>query len=208
MKKHYYEKLLHIKTDGYQQEYDTLSHNHPYEPTDYAVLELLLDEFELNQTDSIIDFGAGLGRLCFFLHYFKHVMVKGVEMDETLYQQSIKNKQKYLRKTKKERDTIQFHHTLAEDYVIKRTDNRFYFFNPFSVQIFMKIIGNILRSVEESPRKVELILYYASEDYTYYLNNNTPFQIKQEIIVPHLYEKNPYEKLLIYHSSDLNISNG
>lgn len=62
----------------------------------------------------------------------------------------------------------------------------------------MKVIHNILRSVEENPRDVELILYYASDDYRYFLDNQTIFELKDEIILPHLYEHNPYEKFLIY----------
>ena len=201
MKEHYYEKLLHIKTGGYQKEYDALSHNHPYVPTEYEVLELLLEQYEFKQDDCMVDFGAGKGRLCFFIHYFKKIRVKGVEMDDTFYQQAVKNKKKYMKKTKKGQETIQFHHELAEVYEIADSDNRFYFFNPFSVQIFMKIIQNILRSTEESPREVELILYYASEDYIYFLENNTPFQLKQELFVSRLYDNNPYERFSIYHLS-------
>lgn len=199
MKEHYYDKLLHIKTVGYEKEYDPLSQNHPYEPTDYYVLEVLLKQYEFNQMDCLVDFGAGKGRLCFFLHYFRQIAVKGVEMDAALYEQAIKNKKKYIRKMKKGKESMQFHHTLAEVYEIDRADNRFYFFNPFSVQIFMKIIQHILHSVEKSPREVELILYYASEDYIYYLENNTPFQFKQEVIVPWLYDNNSYERFSIYY---------
>jgi hypothetical protein len=55
-----------------------------------------------------------------------------------------------------------------------------------------------LRSVEKKPREIELILYYAPEEYIYFLENQTAFELKEEIVLPELYEKNPYEKFLIY----------
>ena len=56
----------------------------------------------------------------------------------------------YLKKHKNSEDQIHFQCCLAEEYQINPSDNRFYFFNPFSIQIFMKIINNILISVEKS----------------------------------------------------------
>ena len=47
-------------------------------------------------------------------------------------------------------------------------------------------------------RPVELILYYPSDDYIYYLENNTPFIIKNEIILDSLYKKDNNERFLIY----------
>ncbi|MEH6948737.1 SAM-dependent methyltransferase, partial [Bacillus sp. JJ634] len=72
------------------------------------------------------------------------------------------------------------------------------FFNPFSVQIFMKIIQNILRSVEQFPRDIELVLYYGSKDYIFFLENQTAFQLKKEILLEGLSDSNPYERFLIY----------
>ena len=47
-------------------------------------------------------------------------------------------------------------------------------------------------------RPVELILYYPSSDYIYYLENNTPFVIKREIILDDLYTKDNNERFLVY----------
>ena len=87
---------------------------------------------------------------------------------------------------------------MAEEYDIDMRDNRFYFFNPFSVQIFMKIINNILLSFEKEPRQIELILFYASQDYIFFLENQTAFELKNEVMLPGLTESNPFEKFVIY----------
>jgi hypothetical protein len=55
-----------------------------------------------------------------------------------------------------------------------------------------------LVSVEKYKREVDVILYYPSEDYIYYLENNTLFELIKEIQLPGLYENNTNERFLIY----------
>ena len=47
-------------------------------------------------------------------------------------------------------------------------------------------------------RHLEVILYYAAEEYIYYLENQTAFSLKQEIKINGLYEQNQNERFLIY----------
>jgi len=198
MKQHYYEKLLNIKTGIYQKESDDAQHYYPYEPTAYEALEALLESYAFKKDDCMVDFGCGKGRLSFFIHYFSRIHVKGIEMDKALYEAATANKNNYLRKMNKHHARIAFYCCLAQKYPIDASDNRFYFFNPFSLPIFMKVINNILRSVEIANRDVELILYYASDDYIYYLENHTIFERKEEIILPKWYKEDPSERFLIY----------
>lgn len=192
-----YDELLNIKTAGDQKGFHASFHYHRYEPTSYHDLEILFKKYELKKSDSIVDFGCGKGRLNFYIHYLFHATVIGVEMNEEFYQDAVENKRNYIRKHKNSGNQIQFQCCLAEEYQINPSDNRFYFFNPFSIQIFMKIIKNILISVEESVRDVELVLYYPSEDYIYFLDNHSVFELKQEVTLTG-YNHNPQERFLIY----------
>lgn len=198
MKEYYYDKLLNISTGGYQKDNSKSFHYHPYEPTQYNALEALFKEYELNGSDRVVDFGCGKGRLNFFINYFYDASVVGIEMDETFYKVAIQNQSRYVMKKKKSKDKVHFHCCLAEEYQIDPHDNRFYFFNPFSKEIFIKVVNRILLSVEHSERDIELILYYASDDYIYYLENDTSFELKKEITVPDSYERDPYERFFIY----------
>ncbi len=198
MKEYYYDELLNIFTGGEQEGFNKSFHYHRYEPTPYSALELLLKKYELKSSDRVVDFGCGKGRLNFFINYWFNATVIGIEMNETYYQEALENRESFLRKFEKGSEKIQFQCCLAQDYQIDPLDNRFYFFNPFSIQIFMNIINNILLSIEKSERDIELVLYYVSEDYLYYLENNTCFELKQEIVLPGLYENDAYEKFLIY----------
>lgn len=119
-------------------------------------------------------------------------------MNENFYQDSLENQRRFLKKNKDSKNKIQFHHCTAEEYPINPQDNLFYFFNPFTIQIFMVVIKRILLSYEQFQREIELVLYYPSEDYIYFLENHTIFELKREIMLPNVYKNNPNERFLIY----------
>lgn len=198
MKEKEYDEQLNIKTGGDQKGTHPSFHYHRYEATPYSALEVLFANYELKSSDRIVDFGCGKGRLNFYVSYLYNATVVGVEMNEIFYQESVANRDTYLKKTNRSIEKIHFHCCIAEEYEIDPLDNCFYFFNPFSVQVFMNIVKNILVSVEASAREIEIILYYPSEDYIYYLENYTSFRLRKEVTLPGIYEKNPNERFLIY----------
>ncbi|MEH7463935.1 methyltransferase [Bacillus thuringiensis] len=198
MNEQYYDAVLHIKTVGEQKEFYKSLHYHRYEPTPYHALETLFAQYDLKSSDRVVDFGCGKGRLNFYIHHFYHASVVGIEMNETFYKEAMENRDRYIKKEKKGRDKIHFQCCLAQEYEIDPLDNKFYFFNPFSVQVFMNVINNILFSVEQVEREIELILYYPSEDYIYFLDNQTSFELKEEMRLSGLYERNSNERFLVY----------
>jgi SAM-dependent methyltransferase len=189
------DKLLNIKTTGEQRRFLASLHYHRYEPTPYTALELFFNEYKLSRHDQVVDFGCGKGRLNFFLNFYFNTKVNGVEMNETFYMEALQNKQSYLKKLRNRADKINFHCVLAEDYSISSDENKFYFFNPFTVQILMKVVKNIMVSFEKFQREIDLILYYPSEDYIFYLDTQTPFELAYELNLP---ENNPNERFLVY----------
>lgn len=196
-----YETLLNINTSG-EDKYHTSLHYHRYEPTPYAVLEQLFQIYPLHETDSIIDYGCGKGRLNFFIHHKCRASVTGIEMNEIFYRNAVENQASYFKKYPSKENKINFLCGLAEDYEIKANDNKFYFFNPFSIQIFRKIIENILISMELHPRCVDLILYYPSDEYIYYLEHKTGFSQIHDITFSNNH-RNHRERLVVYQLSYL-----
>lgn len=192
----YYDHLLHINTVGHKNEVNNSIHYHPYEPTPYSALVELFKHYEIVEGDHLVDFGCGKGRLNFFIHHQSKAFATGIEMNERFYNEAIQNKQRYMNSFKASPHSIQFYCTLAEQYEIQPEDNIFYFFNPFSVQVFMKVVHNILRSTEESQRVVDLILYYPSDDYIHFLTNQTSFELVEDIDLSN--KKDQYERFLIY----------
>ncbi|GAB6167893.1 class I SAM-dependent methyltransferase [Clostridium carnis] len=198
MEEQYYENLLNIKTCGDQKVFNESLHYNRYEPTSYFAFKNLFENIEIKNSDTIVDFGCGKGRLNFFANYFYDINVIGIEMNNYFYKEALNNKVQYLKKHKKINDKISFLNCFAENYKISPSDNKFYFFNPFSIQIFIKIIGNILDSLQSNEREIEIILYYPSDDYIYYLENNTAFEIKKEIKLDNLYNSDYRQKFLVY----------
>ncbi|KAA0561500.1 methyltransferase [Rossellomorea aquimaris] len=198
MKEEYYDVLLGVRTSELQMGFHRSFHYHRYEPTPYQALEELFQHFKLNDSDRVVDFGCGKGRLNFFIHHLFQSTVVGIEMNDEFYEEAVANRESYLKKAKTKRDNLYFYHCLAEEYTIHPKDNRFYFFNPFSVQIFMRILNNILFSVEQSPRDIEIVLYYSSDDYVHYLEDHPLFVLRQEVNLSGVYEKNEYERFLVY----------
>ncbi|WP_078551793.1 methyltransferase [Bacillus alkalicellulosilyticus] len=198
MNEQYYDALLHIKTCGEQKGFLSSLHYHRYEATPYQALEFLFSHYQFNSNDQLVDFGCGKGRLAFFVNHLFSIPVIGIEMNETFYQEAMANKESYKKKHKVQANQIHFYPIVAETYEVAPKDNRFYFFNPFSVQIFMKVIHNILLSVEKEKREVELIIYYAADDYLYFLEHHTSFELKEEILLEDIYQNNPHERFLIY----------
>ncbi len=189
-----YDQLLRIKTVGIREVNET-SH-HRYEATPYVALDKLFQVYQLKKTDHFVDFGCGRGRVAFYIHYHFHLPVTGIEANDETFAEALDNKERYRLGAKHINAPIHFEFGLAEDYEVTPMDNCFYFFNPFSVHIFAKVVQNILRSVKKRKRPVELILYYPLPEYKRFLKENTPFQLLNKVRAPGPHGK--YGKFLIY----------
>ena len=158
----------------------------------------LFENYTLSEEDHIVDFGCGMGRLNFFINHMFNSHVTGVEINERYFDVALINKESYEKNNKKSKGKINFICDLAQQYEVRPEDNKFYFFNPFSLQIFTKVIDNILQSYEENIRDMDIIMYYPSSEYLEYLDYKTPFILEKEIMLEELYKNDPKEKFVIY----------
>lgn len=196
-----YERLLNIETKKEQKNFHQSLHYNRYEATPYSALELLFKEYKVCDSDYIVDYGCGKGRLLFYINHFFNSNVTGVEMDKNFYNDCLSNTNSYLLNHKKSIGIINFVNDFAENYIVSEKDNKFYFFNPFSIQIFMKIVDNILESIEKCNRVVDIVLYYPSDDYIYYLESCTAFTLIKEVKIDELFIKDSRERFLVYRLS-------
>jgi SAM-dependent methyltransferase len=197
MKESEYDKLLNVETEGNQQGFNDSPHFHRYEPTPYALLDRLFGRYQLKKGDRLVDFGCGKGRLNFYVHHLFGCETAGVEVNPVFYKEALENQARYESKRKNAKEKIRFYCCPAQEYAIDPRDNRFYFFNPFSVQIFIAVVNNILRSVEEAEREVELLLFFPSNDYIDFLEHHTLFRLKEELLLPKA-KKDLRERFLVY----------
>ncbi len=193
------EHLLNIQTEEIQKDGKDTYYNHRYEPTPYEILDEFFDQYPLQAEDHFVDYGCGLGRVLFYLNHRFHCKVTGIEYNEDYYKKSLENLKNYKGMHK---ENLSFYHSGAEDYVVEDSQNIFYFFNPFSIEIFMHTLGRIQDSLARSPRKITLIMYYPDSEYLYYLENYTDFTFKQSIPVYALHRKDDRESFVIWTWSE------
>ncbi len=191
--------LLGIHTEEIQRDGKDTYHFHRYEPTPYAVIDTLFDVYTPQKEDVLVDFGCGLGRLNFYLEHRFGIQSVGVEMVEAYYLRALENQKTYNGK----KENISFVHTAAQDYEISSFDTIFYFFNPFSVNIFRRVVNHILASFESHPRKITLLLYYPEDECIFYLEHHTDFRLVDEIAASDTITKDRRERFCVYSLTGL-----
>ena len=160
------------------------------ESTSYKDLDRFIAGYDFLEKPQMIDYGSGKGRVVFYLNYKKNIPTTGIEINQVAYSHLMQNYVDYQEKFPKRAEDILILETQAEKYRIKPEDNMFYFFNPFTVKIFEKVINNIEASLEQRPRMADVILYYPGFDYTYYLEKYSSFRHIQTIKTPMYYINN------------------
>lgn len=188
-----WDKLLQIKTTG-RDDSNADQYNYPYEPTPYSVLERLANSGLIRKKDVVLDYGCGKGRVDFFLSYQTRANTIGIEYDERIYQGAIANQ-----KAAVSGGRTRFELANAETYVVPPDVNRCYFFNPFSVELFRKVMARIMESYYEYPREILLFFYYPSDEYVSYLMTADELEFYDEISCGDLFDGNDMrEQILIF----------
>lgn len=192
-KEQQWEKLLKIKTAGRDDSHSD-TYRYPYEPTPYCVLERLGNSGWMGKKNVVLDYGAGKGRVCFFLSYQTRCRAVGIEYDERIFLAAEENRRHGVLGP-----GISFVKARAEEYAVPEEVDRCYFFNPFSVEILQKVLTEIYSSFYENPREILLFFYYPSDEYVSCLMTQEQLLFADEIDCQDLFEgKDPREKILIF----------
>lgn len=198
-----WDKLLGIKTTGRD---DSMSdqYRYPYEPTPYSVLERLANSGYIRKKNVVIDYGCGKGRVGFFLSYQTRCITIGVEYDERIYNGAMKNLTTAHGcanriATDMASSRVQFVKEDARKYQVPLEADRFYFFNPFSVEILQGVIERIRESYYENPREMLLLFYYPSDEYISYLMTVDELIFEDEIDCRDLFDgEDKRERVVVF----------
>ena len=87
-----WDKLLKIKTTG-RDDSRSDQYRYPYEPTQYLVLERLANSGLISKKNTVLDYGTGKGRACFYLSYQTRCRSVGVEYDERIFSAAESNRE-------------------------------------------------------------------------------------------------------------------
>lgn len=188
-----WDKLLKIKTSGRDDSHSD-QYRYPYEPTPYSVLERLANSQFIRKGDTLLDYGTGKGRVCFYLSYQTRCKTIGIEYDERIYKTAEENRLHSVSGA-----CTSFVMTSAEEYSVPEEVTKCYFFNPFSVEILQKVLARIQESYYQNPREIQLFFYYPSDEYVSYLMTQDYLMFDDEIDCRDLFEGNgEREKILIF----------
>ena len=86
-----WDKLLKIKTTG-RDDSRSDQYRYPYEPTPYCVLERLANRGLIGKKNTLLDYGTGKGRVCFYLSYQTRCRSIGIEYDKRIFSRAEENK--------------------------------------------------------------------------------------------------------------------
>lgn len=188
-----WDKLLRIRTSG-RDDSRSDQYRYPYEPTPYSVLERLAFSGYIGKKNTLVDYGCGKGRGDFFLSYQTRCRSIGIEYDERIFETAAENQ-----KTAVSAGRVEFVLQSAETYAVPETADRFYFFNPFSVEILRSVLERIKESYYEHPREMMLFFYYPSDEYVSHLMTIDELTFLDEINCRDLFDgENSRERILVF----------
>lgn len=188
-----WDKLLHIRTSG-RDDSRADQYRYPYEPTPYSVLERLAFSGYIGKKNMLVDYGCGKGRVDFFLSYQTRCRSIGIEYDERILETALENQ-----KSAVSAGRVKLVLQNAETYVVPETADRFYFFNPFSVEILRSVLERIKESYYEHPREMLLFFYYPSDEYVSHLMTMDELTFLDEINCRDLFDgENCRERILVF----------
>ena len=120
-----WDKLLKIKTTG-RDDSRSDQYRYPYEPTQYLVLERLANSGLISKKNTVLDYGTGKGRVCFYLSYQTRCRSVGVEYDERIFSAAESNREHAVSDRR-----VSFELTGAEEYAVPTDVDRCYFLIRF-----------------------------------------------------------------------------
>ena len=164
-----------IKDDNLQRKIFT-----QYQPAHYPFLEYLYQKYPFSDKDCLVDFGAGKGRPLIMAAYYgcKHIIAYEVDYERT---EIINNNiHKFVKKFNRQ---IQFaiYCNDASNASINKEMNKFFFFSPFHLKIYIRIIKNIISSLDDYNRIIFLYLYGPDESVIDYINTLKCFKIVESM---------------------------
>lgn len=128
-----------------------------YEGTNAYIFQKMISRVRLDPSQSVfVDFGSGKGKALFMAAERGFRKVIGVEFSIELVETCRRNLEIFKAKSRSKTE-FEILHMDASEYEIPAEANLLFFSNPFNETLTNKVIGNILRSYDQSPREVWVV---------------------------------------------------
>jgi predicted RNA methylase len=132
-------------------------HSEEYKPTRIRHFRLLIKGLKLPEDSVFVDMGSGKGRVLLMASLYKFKRITGVEISSQLCEIARNNIAKFEKMLKRPLHIEVVNEDVLQ-YNIKNDEIVFYFYNPFDNFVMEKIIERIIKSLNDNPRKVWLII--------------------------------------------------
>lgn len=174
-----YDKIYGIDTCGYEylEENNNIVHM-DYAPTPYIHLKRLFSQYPFNERDHFVDIGCGKGRVLAVAAKYKCNKITGVDINERMYKIANANMRNMRGVACKNVDVQNIN---ARQLVIEKTMNKFHFFEPFHLKIFVNVLANIFDSIKLYDRRIYIFIYQLHPIWEGYLKSHTSLK-KVDII--------------------------
>ena len=133
-----------------------------YEATSYFFLERLFQAFPFEEGDHLADFGCGKGRVLFMASNHSCRRVTGYENNDARFEILKANVARYQQKHGAQ-TVFNIQKIDAQSAEIDDSVNKFFFFEPFSIDIYARVIQNIKKSLDRRKRDATIFLYLPEE---------------------------------------------
>lgn len=144
-----------------------------YEATPHDILVKMVTRYPFEENDCFVDFGCGKGRVICFSAENGCKNVIGIEYNKKIFESLQKNIEELYR------DTIRIFNLKAEDWRCAPETNKCYFYNPFYLKYFIKVLHNILNCSER--QVIYLFLYDAAMGYQTFLSRQKYIRLTEVI---------------------------
>jgi len=136
---------------------ESKEHSEEYKPTRIRHFRLLIKDLNLPEDSVFVDMGSGMGRVLLMASMYSFKRITGVEISSRLCEIARNNVVIYKKKLKRS-SHIEIVNKDVLQYNIKNDENVFYFYKPFDNFVMEKIIERVIKSLNDNPRKVWLII--------------------------------------------------
>lgn len=132
-----------------------------YVPSSWGTMKRIARHRPIVQDDVFVDFGSGKGRMIFLAaqHPFKRVV--GVELSRELHEVAERNIA--ANRSKLKCSDVRLINEDVLEFAIPHDMTIAYFFNPFTGELFSRVIERIAESVRQHPRRLTIVYTMPAE---------------------------------------------
>ncbi len=178
----FYDKLFGVDTSAVLDGQETFDGKlfYRYQPTNYSFLEYIFKVYPFEDMDHIMDVGFGKGRVLFMASYMGCNRVSGCEINEEYFKVTSYNIKEYVSRTKSN-TVFTLLNEDAQKIEIDNTINKFFFFNPFHLKVYVRFFENLMKSLSYFDRKTTIFLYSPLLSTLKYLDKLEVFHLVEKI---------------------------